>query len=85
MVQSKGSLAYPPSAAEEGIEGTVRLKVLVTESGEVSRVSVVQSSGDERLDRAATDWVRRWKYLPAVQDGTPRAVETYAKVTFKLN
>jgi len=85
VVESKGTLSYPRSAAEEGVEGTVRLKVLVTEAGDVSRASVVQSSGDDRLDRAATDWIRHWKYLPAVQDGTPRAVETYAKVTFKLN
>lgn len=80
----KGSLEYPASAARDGAEGTVRLRVLVSEKGEVLEVEVVESSGDRRLDRAAGAFVRGWRYLPAVQDGEPRRVETHATVGFEL-
>lgn len=62
----------------------MRLRVLVGEAGNVLDAEVIGSSGDRRLDRAAADSVRTWRYLPAVQDGKPRRVHTEAKVTFKL-
>jgi TonB family protein len=83
-VVRKGSLEYPPSAVAEGVQGTVRLKVLVTEEGEAAEVEVVDSSGDHRLDAAAAEFVKGWRYLPAVQDGEPRRVHTYARVEFEL-
>ncbi len=80
----KGRLEYPRAAVEDGAEGKVKLKVLVTESGTVAEVSVSQSSGDRRLDAAAAEFVKGWRYKPAVQDGKPRRVYTYAVVTFEL-
>ena len=83
-VIQKGSLEYPASAVTDGVEGTVRLRVLVGEAGDVLEVEVTESSGDRRLDIAAEEFVRAWHYRPAVQDGQPRRVHTYAKVTFEL-
>jgi protein TonB len=83
-VVAKGTLDYPPSAAAEGVAGTVRLEVLVTETGSVADVQVTASSGDRRLDEAAREWVHRWRYRPAVQDGKPRRVYTHATVEFEL-
>jgi protein TonB len=83
-VVSKGALEYPKSAVSDGVEGTVKLKVLVTETGDVAEVTVVESSRDRRLDAAAREFVARWKYLPATQNGHARRVHTYATVTFEL-
>jgi len=83
-VAAKGTLRYPSAAQEEGIEGTVKLKVLVSEMGSVAEVQVVSSSGDRRLDAAAKEWVSNWRYRPAVQDGKPRRVYTNAVVEFEL-
>jgi len=83
-VISKGNLVYPRAALEDGVEGTVQLKVLVTETGEVASVEIVRSSGDRRLDAAAKDFVRAWRYRPAVQDGQPRRVYSMATVVFEL-
>jgi len=83
-VISKGVLTYPWGALEDGVEGTVRLKVLVTEAGEVAGVEVVGSSGDWRLDAAAKEFVGGWRYRPAVQDGKPRRVYSLATVVFEL-
>jgi len=84
VVIYKGSLLYPPSAISEGVEGSVKLRVLVTEKGTVAEVTVAQSSYDRRLDAAAMAFVKEWRYQPAVQDGQPRSVYTYALVTFEL-
>lgn len=83
-VISRGRLTYPAGAAADGVEGRVKLKVLVTERGDVEAVEIVSSSGDRRLDAAAREWVARWRYRPAVQDGKPRRVYTYATVEFEL-
>jgi protein TonB len=84
-VVRKGRLAYPEAAAAEGVEGTCVLRVLVGEKGEVIEVEVTRSSGDRRLDKVALDFVRQWRYRPAVQDGKPRRVNTRATVQFALN
>ena len=84
VVVFKGSLEYPPAAAAGGVEGTVRLEVAVTELGVVSHVKVIESSDDRRLDAAACEFVRGWRYEPAIQDGEPRSVRTYAVVKFEL-
>ncbi len=60
------------------------LEVLVSEKGEVLEVEVIESAGDGRLDRAAAEFVRGWRYRPAVQGGEPRRVHTRAKVKFEL-
>jgi TonB family protein len=83
-VQHKGPFSYPESAAGEGVEGTVSLKVLVSAQGQVKQVEITASSGDRRLDNAAETWLRTWSYLPAVQDGEPREVWTKAKVIYRL-
>jgi protein TonB len=84
VVVQKGTLKYPEAAVEDGVEGTVKLKVLVTELGGAAEVKVAQSSGDRGLDTAAVEFVKGWRYQPAVQDGKPRRVYTYAVVTFEL-
>ncbi len=84
-VAQKGRLVYPEAAAGDGVEGTCVLKVLVGENGEVLSVEVTRSAGDRRLDKAAMEYVRRWRYRPAVQDGQPRRVNTRATVQFALD
>jgi len=75
---------YPVATQVEGIQGTVKLLVTVTKEGEVGAVEVARSSGDPRLDSAAVSAVKKWRYRPAVQDGIPRQVDTYASITFSL-
>jgi protein TonB len=75
---------YPKAAAENAVEGTVVMKVLVGERGEVVEATVLRSSHDPRLDSAALTAVRGWRYEPAMQDGKPRRVYTRATIRFKL-
>jgi len=75
---------YPPASRRAGEEGTVRLKVLVDTNGKASNVQVTQSSGFTRLDQAAMDAVRKWRFVAAT-DGTNK-IQAYTQVavTFKL-
>jgi protein TonB len=65
--------AYPPLARRAKEQGRVVLRVLVSASGMAQDVEVRSSSGFERLDRAAVEAVRRWRFAPA-----RRGVETVA-------
>ena len=64
MVKIVGPMpTYPPAAFREGKEGTVAVRVLVNAAGQVDLVIVTKSSGDLRLDYAATSSVEReWKF-----------------------
>jgi protein TonB len=75
---------YPPASRRAGEEGTVRLKVLVDTNGRASNVAVTQSSGFTRLDEAAMEAVRKWRFVAAT-DGTNK-IQAYTQVavTFKL-
>jgi protein TonB len=75
---------YPPASRRAGEQGTVRLKVLVDTSGRASNVAVTQTSGFPRLDEAAIEAVRKWRFVAAT-DGTNK-IQAYTQVavTFKL-
>ena len=75
---------YPPASRRAGEEGTVRLKVLVDENGRPKDVQVAQTSGFSRLDDAAKQAVRRWRFQAASEGGRPIAVWTQVAITFKL-
>jgi protein TonB len=70
---------YPYASRRRREQGTVTLKVLVTEAGAPAQVLVETSSGYATLDEAALDIVkRRWRFVPAKEDG--RAVEAWVLV-----
>ena len=54
---------YPAAARAAGLQGIVKLRIVVEENGTPSSVSVVESSGHSILDIAARDNVqRRWRW-----------------------
>jgi protein TonB len=76
---------YPPLSVRLGEEGTVRLHIALDSSGKIHAVNVLKTSGSERLDDAAVNWVaKHWRYAPATQDGKPVASSVLADVRFDL-
>ena len=63
--------AYPSVSRRLGEEGKVMLRVFVEPNGTPSQVKIHQPSGFPRLDAAALDAVRQWRFVPARQ-GTDR-------------
>ncbi|PYQ48896.1 MAG: hypothetical protein DMF78_20130 [Acidobacteria bacterium] len=77
---TKPTLAYPPIALRQRIEGKVDLSVLVDERGVVTDAKVVAAAGGKAgLNEAASEYVRRWKFRPATKDGV--AVKTWTPVS----
>ena len=75
---------YPESARRQGVEGTVLLKVRVTEQGRVEAVQLERSTGHQDLDQSAIEAVRRWHFEPARRGNQAMAVWALIPVTFKL-
>ncbi|NJR71849.1 MAG: TonB family protein [Gammaproteobacteria bacterium] len=56
---------YPQLARKLGEQGRVLLRVIVNETGRAEQVTLYQSSGFMRLDLAALEAVKRWRFSPA--------------------
>ena len=74
---------YPPVSRKLGEVGRVLLRVRVSIDGRAEAVELATSSGSDRLDKAALDAVRRWRFVPARQAGVP--VEAWVKVPLSFN
>jgi len=58
---------YPSLAREAGIEGTVRLRVWIDETGRVTNAIVIASEVTPSMDEAALEAARRCRFEPAKQ------------------
>jgi TonB family protein len=73
---------YPEAARQQHIQGRVVLEAKVGKDGAVQRVSVI--SGNSMLTTAASDAVRRWRFIPFVKDGHVVQFQTRIKIHFVL-
>jgi periplasmic protein TonB len=60
---------YPKMSKRAGEQGKVLMRVLVSEEGNPLSVEVISSSGFERLDKAAVNAVKGWRFVPARKGG----------------
>lgn len=67
--------SYPPAAARDGINGWVRLRFTINETGGVEDIEIIDAEPRRVFDRAARQALRRWRYAPKVVDGTPQRQE----------
>lgn len=74
---------YPALSRRNQEEGRVVLRVLVGADGRTLSVETKTSSGWPRLDRAAEDAVRRWRFVPA-REGD-RAVQAHVLVPLSFS
>lgn len=75
---------YPPRCLRLGIEGRVKVRVLVGENGRPQEVTVGESSGESALDQAAIEAVREWRFEPAKRNGVAVRAWAIVPVEFKL-
>jgi protein TonB len=74
--------AYPQSAKEARVQGSVVMSIVIDENGDVKQVNVV--SGPPTLTDAAVNAVKQWKYAPTILNGKAIEVTTTVTVTFNL-
>jgi periplasmic protein TonB len=75
---------YPPRCLRMGLEGVVKVRVLVGEDGVPQEVSIARSSGEPLLDEAALEAVREWVFKPALRNGVPARAYAVVPIEFKL-
>ncbi|MCP4545170.1 MAG: TonB-dependent receptor [bacterium] len=74
---------YPPEALKGGLEGAVLLELLISETGAVDSVSVVESLTPE-LDVAAVAAAEQFVFSPAVVEGEAVPVFLLFEYTFSI-
>lgn len=75
---------FPLESRRTHEEGIVVLSVLLSTDGRVADVSITKSSGFARLDRAALDAVRDWRWSPLMRDGNAVMVRGVVTIPFIL-
>jgi protein TonB len=74
--------AYPESAKQKSLEGTVVLQIVVDKDGKVQRLERV--GGSPELADAAIQAVRQWRYQPYLVNGKPHESNKQVEMRFSL-
>lgn len=75
---------YPALSRRIGEEGKVVLRVHVLPDGRADDIQLHAASGSPRLDQAALDAVRRWRFVPARQGAQAVAAWVQVPIVFTL-
>lgn len=75
---------YPASSKRLGESGLVMLRVHVSAQGVPESIEIERSCGYARLDRAALDAVRKWRFVPATQGEQAVPATVLVPLNFEL-
>jgi protein TonB len=64
---------YPPRAKQQGIEGWVEIEFTISPVGTVQDAFVIAAKPPSVFDRSALRAIRKWRYNPKVENGSPVA------------
>ncbi len=73
---------YPLQALRRRLQGVAQILVEVDSQGKVVTARVTQTSGHGILDRAALDAVKKWTFLPALENGVAVPGATVIPIRF---
>jgi protein TonB len=76
--------SYPAMSKRMGEQGKVVVHVLIGVDGLPQKAEIKQSSGFDRLDKAALNTVLSWKYVPGKRGGVPEAMWFNVPINFVL-
>jgi protein TonB len=62
----------------------VVVRLIIDETGSVEDIALLQSSTFPRLDRAASEIGRRYRFQPFLVNGTPQRISTNLLIKFNL-
>lgn len=78
-------MQYPPRARAQGVTGYVVLSLLISPTGQVEQVKVLEASPSGVFDEAAVAGVRGWTFEPAQYKGESVRVWARQKIRFDLS
>lgn len=79
------AIPYPLRAKAQGVEGYVLLSVLISPTGQVERVKVLEAAPAGVFEAAAEAGVKTWKFEPAQYQGQAVRVWATQRVRFDLS
>jgi TonB family protein len=74
---------YIADAANERVEGIVRLSAVIHKDGSVGEIELLQHL-DDRLDKSAEEALGKWRFEPATRDGAPVDIDAVFEIPFRL-
>ena len=78
---TKSAPPYPSVAKQLKIEGAVALDVVISEAGEVEKISI--TSGNPVLTKSTADAVKKWRFKPFQVNGETVKAQTSMTFNFK--
>ena len=84
VYQPDADAYYPSFSKRSGEQGTVVVRLIIDETGSVEDVALLQSSSFPRLDRAATEIGKRYRFKPFLVNGSPQRISTNLLIKFNL-
>ncbi len=73
---------FPPQLIQQGISGKVLLELVIAPDGQVTQVTIIESSGQPLFDAAAVVAARHWRGVPMIRDGKPVETITFQPIYF---
>ncbi len=80
----KVEASYPQRALRQRIEGWVELTFIVTATGDVSDIKVIDSQPRREFDREAVRALGQWKFKPRITNGKAVSAAARQRLEFKL-
>ena len=84
VYQPDADAYYPSFSKRSGEQGEVVVKLIIDETGVVEEVAMLRSSTYPRLDRAATEIGKRYRFKPFLVNGSPARISTNLAIRFNL-
>jgi TonB family protein len=76
---------YPATLKQQGIEGTVLLRTVISTAGVPLEIELLNTSAHPEFVAVSTDAVRQWRYEPTLLNGNPVEVITNITINFTLS
>ena len=84
VYQPDADAYYPSFSKRSGEQGEVVVRLIIDESGSVEDIALLRSSAFPRLDRAASEIGRRYRFKPFLVNGSPARISTNLLIKFNL-
>lgn len=84
IYQPDADAYYPSFSKRSGEQGEVVVRLIIDETGSVEDIALLKSSAFPRLDRAASEIGRRYRFKPFLANGSPTRISTNLLIKFNI-
>lgn len=77
---------YPPTLRQQGIEGSLKVRISISDQGKPTSVIVISSSGYAEFDTSTCHWIlNNWRFTPATRSGAHVASAVVTTIHYVLD